>query len=374
MIQKRISLPLLLIIALLFSCSSHKTQTEVTLILKGAAGKKVFLYREPFINEVAVKLDSALVIDLNRPVHFIVSDTEEHLYRLRVDQSGNSYYFINDIPKLQIEANEINGKYMISASPASISLKTFNEKQSLVSDSLRLYVKEMKNLPKNAAVQFDSMKSNYDKKFAVFLNSYINYADTVKSAAAFMATYANIEFGSNYLHLKSFVDNAVIRFPGYKPVIDLRAETYDMIDIFEKEYNVGDTLPFLELHSSSGQKFSTEALRGKYYLVDFWATWHPQASSYNDGKKQLWKNYKDKGLRMVSVALDDEKDKWLNMINADNLNWIQLIDEKMWRGAAAKTLKFDSIPFNFFVDPDGCVLEKAIKPDSLIAVIGKYIK
>lgn len=375
MVPRKIAFYFFAAIVFLVSCDNHGgDETEVTLLIKGAAGKKVFLYKEPFINEIPAIVDSAVITDLNHPVRFTIHDTEERLYKLRVERSGNVYYFINDVPALQIEANEINGKYVVSSSPASISLKAFNENQSLVSDSLRKYVKEMKALPRNQVALYDSMKRIYDIRFASFMNSYINYADTVKSGAAFMTAYANIEFGNNYATLRSFVDKAAKRFPAYKPVNDLRSETYDMIDIFTKEYNVGDTLPGIELNNSAGQMFSTKSFEGKYYLIDFWATWCPQCMPYNYYKKQLWNNFKSKEFAIVSVALEDEKENWLNTINKDSLTWTQLIDEKMWRGSAAKTLKFDSIPFNFLVGPDGLILAKAIKPDSLIAVTGRYIK
>ncbi|QEC66969.1 TlpA family protein disulfide reductase [Panacibacter ginsenosidivorans] len=373
MIHRRIALFILAALGLV-SCGNNKNrQTEITLTIKGAAGKKVFLYREPFVNEVAVKVDSAIVVDLNHPVHFIIHDTLQRLYMLRVEQSGNRYYFINDVSALQINANEINGKYVISSSPASISLKAFNEKQSHISDSLRQYVKQMKAISKNKKA-LDSMKRVYDKKFAVFSQNYINYADTIQNGACFMTVYENIEFGNNYEKLKSFVDRASERFPDYKPIQELKSETYDMIDIFEKEYNVGDTLPHIALNNTAGQIFSTKSLEGKYYFIDFWATWCPQCLSYNYYKKQLWNSYKLKGLAMVSVALDDEKENWLNMLTKDSLTWTQLIDENMWHGTAVKTLKFDSIPFNFFVDPDGRVIGKAIKPDSLKPFIGRYLK
>ena len=78
--------------------------------------------------------------------------------------------------------------------------------------------------------------------------------------------------------------------------------------------------------------------------------------------------------RMISVALDNQKDTWMVQIRQNNYSWIQLIDEKMWQGTAAKTLKFDSIPFNFLVSPKGIILAKGIKPDSLVYTVAKTVK
>lgn len=96
-----------------------------------------------------------------------------------------------------------------------------------------------------------------------------------------MAVCENIEFGKNYAALKAFVDKAVARFPGYKPVAELKNEAYDIVNIYEKEYNVGDTLPYLELENASGKTFSTKSFTGKYYLIDIWAPWYPGSFIYN---------------------------------------------------------------------------------------------
>lgn len=77
---------------------------------------------------------------------------------------------------------------------------------------------------------------------------------------------------------------------------------------------------------------------------------------------------------MVSIALDDEKERWIDAIKKDTLPWTQLVDEKMWFGPTAKTLKLDSIPFNFLVDKQGRILAKAIRPDSLHSAIARYLK
>jgi hypothetical protein len=77
---------------------------------------------------------------------------------------------------------------------------------------------------------------------------------------------------------------------------------------------------------------------------------------------------------IVSVAIDSEKEDWELILEKENLNWTQLIDEKMWQGTAVKTLKFDSIPFNFLVNPEGRIIAKAIKPDSLLPVLHRLVK
>lgn len=355
-------------------CKNDPQLAQVTVRIKGAAGKKIFLYREAFINEQRTVIDSAIVIDLNHLVRFTIIEARERAFSIRVEGSANSYYFINDVPQVNIEANNINGSYTVLSSPASSSLKVFNDNQALLSKELRKLDKGIKSLKTDGKGGTDSLQNLFNNQYKIYMANYRAYADTVKSPAAFMLIYENIDFGKQHNELKIFADKAAKRFPGYEPVAQLQKEVYDVADIFEKEFKVGDILPNIELQTSTGKQFSTSSFNGKYYLMDFWASWYPKSYTINYHKKKLWKSYKEKGLEMVSVALEDDAANWLSVIHKDSLQWTQLIDKKMWRGTAAKTLKFDSIPFNFLVDPNGRIVEKAIKPDSLDAVIGKYLK
>ncbi|MEP6846114.1 MAG: TlpA disulfide reductase family protein [Panacibacter sp.] len=363
-----------IILLFVYSCNEVVHETLVSLNIKGAAGKKIFLYKEPFINEQAIKLDSAIVVDLNHTIPFRIKENEERLYMLRVENSNKGYYFINDAASVHINANDINGKYSVDFSPASLSWKRFTDSQLVLTGKLRNVARSIDSLKKKGDALNDSFKINYDALLREFSNNYILYADTVQSPSAFMAAYGNIDFGKQYKDFKVFVNKAAARFPGYRPVADLKKEVYDMISIFEEEYNIGDTLPVISLPGISNEMFSTASLKGKYYLIDFWASWCPQCYIYNAYKKQSWAEFKSKNFAMVSVALDDEKEKWKDVINKEGLNWTQLIDENMWRGIAANTLKFDSIPFNFLVAPGGVIVAKAIKPDSLSKVVGSYVK
>ena len=77
---------------------------------------------------------------------------------------------------------------------------------------------------------------------------------------------------------------------------------------------------------------------------------------------------------IVSIAIDSETEMWKDKIYSQQLNWIQLIDEKMWQGKAVQTFKIDSIPFNFLVDEKGIVIKKAIPRDSVYYYLSEYAK
>src|SRR6185369_14055447 len=159
-----------------------------------------------------------------------------------------------------------------------------------------------------------------------------------------------------------------------KQIQKLKDETLDYLKIFEEEYNVGDVLPELVLPDRMGIKFSTYSLKGKFVFIDFWSTWCEACMQYDKEKEKAKKIFAPEKFEIVSIALDAEKEAWKNYLQQKKYDWPQLIDEKMWNGPTRKAYKIDSIPFNFLVAPDGRVLAKAIKPDSVVAVISKNIK
>ena len=95
--------------------------------------------------------------------------------------------------------------------------------------------------------------------------------------------------------------------------------------------------------------------------------------AYNQYKILAYKELSRDKFEIVSVAIDAEKEIWQKQISNEVFKWPQLIDTQMWKGVAVTTLKFDSIPFNFLVSPEGRIINKAIKPDSLLTILAKAI-
>lgn len=358
------------IMLLLFSCMDKDPETNVTLTIKGASGKLIYLVRIPFPEEKDTVLDSAIVIDLNHPVQFTVSAPTERLYAIKVKGSGKQYRFINDTRQVQLDINHINGRYEVVNSPASLSLKRFTDSQVVRAGEVRRLFSRIDSFPQQKEQLFQIYQQAYDS----LIGHYRYYADTVKSPAAFMAVVDNIDFANDFKAQKEFYQKAENRFPGYPAIAFMHQEVIKIASIFEEEYSIGDTLPLISLPLVNGSLFSTEQLKGKFYLLDIWSTWCPQCKVYNYYKKKLYREIRGKNFEIVSIAFDDNHEKWRNYINRDSLNWIQLIDEKLWRGTAANSLKFDSIPSNFLVNPKGVVVAKAIKPDSLEQVVSRFLK
>jgi thiol-disulfide isomerase/thioredoxin len=366
------------LVLICFRCEQNKLSgTKVFFHIHHAYGHKVFLQTIPYADEKFIVVDSATIKNGNDTVELYIPPGDERPYRLRVDNSRIDFLIINDNPVITAEANIFKPlDHTVGNSKATQSVNAFLDNQLKLSFKGKNYVAKIDSLKLRSAPKqtIDSLTKEYNEATANFFKQYLNYADTVSSPAAFLFIYNNVDFGNDHQGLKNFISKAAQRFPNNYEIQKLKQKTIEYLKIFEVEYQVGDYLPELILPDRNGNNFSTYSAKGKYVFMDFWSTWCGACLKYDEAKATAKKVFPGDKFEIVSIALDSEKDTWRRYIEANKLNWVQLIDEKMWRGPTIKAYSIDSIPFNFLLAPDGRVLSKAIKSDSVMSVLSKLIR
>jgi peroxiredoxin len=107
--------------------------------------------------------------------------------------------------------------------------------------------------------------------------------------------------------------------------------------------------------------------KGKYVLLDFWASWCGPCRAENPNVVAAYNKYKDKGFSILSVSLDQPgaKEKWMKAIHDDNLTWTHVSDLKFWDNAVAKEYGIQAIPQNFLIDPNGVIVGKDLRGEAL---------
>ncbi len=134
-----------------------------------------------------------------------------------------------------------------------------------------------------------------------------------------------------------------------------------------KRTGIGQSFSDITLSAPDGKPMSLSdyAGKGKYLLVDFWASWCMPCRRANPQVVALYNQYKDKGFEIVGISLDRDKNEWIKAIENDQLVWPQMSDLKFWESEAAKLYSVSSIPYTILLDKDGNIIAKGLYADGL---------
>jgi peroxiredoxin len=139
---------------------------------------------------------------------------------------------------------------------------------------------------------------------------------------------------------------------------------------------IGSVAPDFSQNDPEGNPVRLSDFRGKYLLLDFWASWCGPCRKENPNVVRVYDQYKDKNFEILGVSLDNPgaKQNWLNAISKDGLAWPQVSDLKGWQNAVAQQYSVQSIPQNFLLDPNGVIIAKNLRGNQLDEVLGEYLK
>jgi peroxiredoxin len=188
----------------------------------------------------------------------------------------------------------------------------------------------------------------------------------------------------SYVALDAVVDNktAVIEIatfePYYKPLSSRVLSSYTGQRLTAKydkakQIAVGKAVDFT-LPDDKGNSFQLASLKGKYVLVDFWASWCVPCRAENPHLLKAYNQLKDRKFEIVGISLDETKAAWLNAVKKDAMPWIQVSDLKGFKNEIALKYGISAIPQNFLLNPEGIIVAKNLRGDDVNEKIASFIK
>ncbi|WP_316794418.1 TlpA disulfide reductase family protein [Pedobacter frigoris] len=124
----------------------------------------------------------------------------------------------------------------------------------------------------------------------------------------------------------------------------------------DKVTALGSVAPNFTQKDPNGKAVSLSDYKGKYVLVEFWASWCSPCRAESPNLLKQYAAYKDKGFEILGVSVDSDKAKWLEAIKKDGLTWTQVSDLKGWESEARKVYGISGVPANFLISPDGKII------------------
>lgn len=356
---------------------------SITGVINNAAGKT--LYLERFEKNQPIRIDSA-VINKKGKFTFKFEHASTEFYRMSFVPTDFIVLILspNENAEINAEYALLNKSYSVKGSPESEKLLEFVKLVNnyvQLKDSLTTRMLAYRNNAKNDSAQLlNNMMATEYINFILNRNAFLD--NNPKSAALVAVTnHLNLQndAANELVHLKKIeaalnasMPNSFYYTSIHDMVVGVEAKLAEEEKQREFEKNKGKLLEpgrevtDFQLKDKDGNIIKLSSLRGKYVLIDYWASWCGPCRKENPNVVKMYNKYKDKGFTIYSISLDNNKDKWLDAIAKDGLIWPNHVSELTgWNCSALKEFNVTGIPFTALIDKEGKLVQTNLRGPAL---------
>jgi len=360
--MKKILFITVAIITAVAACSNNHNKEKAQLYGTLEAHKGGMLWIEKVEGQQLLVIDSTK-IDENGTFSFAKKVPVKDFYRLRIQNNNNVFIVID--PETQIKFtnanNMLNNDYQIEGSAESVFIMEIAKIRTSLNQSRDALLKK---LNETELYMRDSVQKAVELEYNQILSENVNKIKSlIKSNKNNLSLVAAIEFlnpETEFETLDQIVSLVEKNYPnsGY-------AQGYINKIKQMKTTAIGSVAPEISFPNPEGTNVALSSLRGKYVLIDFWASWCGPCRKENPNVVRLYNQYKNKGFDIYGVSLDKDKKAWINAIAQDQLAWTHVSDLSMWSSPVVAQYGFSGIPFTVLIDKEGKIIAKGLRGEEL---------
>jgi peroxiredoxin len=368
---------ILLSAVLIFSLNSYaqaqKKAYTINGTITGLSSGKVYLAHENEKKETIT--DSAQIV--NSKFVFKGSIAEPAFFKLYLSDPQRGSSILVEPANLTFKAHKDSlYKAMVSGSVLSDTYQSFyNVDWKPVTEKAGEIYRRLDKAEKDGSMKANpSLRKGFDEEFKALgvlndtiVNAYVRKnRNSIASAMVILDRYINYPYYNNARALMPLLSKEVQQSSFGKQIYAALA--------LDERTAAGKAAPVFTMANTEGKMVKLSDFKGKYVLIDFWASWCGPCRKENPNVVAAYKKYHDKGFDILGVSLDSNKEAWLKAIKADSLTWNHVSDLKGWKNDAAALYGVKSVPASFLIDREGRVIAKDLRAEALHEKLAELFK